>query len=142
MRDRQRGQPEDDQQRADDRAGGVDPRIRGVAHEQREPREGEHRPEPRQPAPQQSAHVFITCRRGADETERGVGGGTGVAPRIDVATKPIWKIEVGDQAPGFELLATGDTAGKGQPMRRIRLADYREKKNVMIAFYPAAFTPV
>ena len=61
---------------------------------------------------------------------------------ILVAAKPIWKIDVGDLAPEFELLATGDTAGKGQPMKKIRLSDYRGKKNVMIAFYPAAFTPV
>ncbi len=59
-----------------------------------------------------------------------------------MASKPIWKIDVGDPAPDFELLATGETAGKGQPQRRIRLSDYRGKKNVMIAFYPAAFTPV
>lgn len=59
-----------------------------------------------------------------------------------MATKPIWKIDLGDDAPDFELLATGDTAGKGQPKKKIRLSDYRGKKNVMIAFYPAAFTPV
>jgi len=59
-----------------------------------------------------------------------------------MSTKPIWKIEVGDDAPEFELLATGDTAGKGQPRKKIRLSEYRGKKNVMLAFYPAAFTPV
>ncbi len=56
--------------------------------------------------------------------------------------KPVWKIEVGDAAPDFELPATGDTAGKGGPTRRIRLSSYRGKKNVVLAFYPAAFTPV
>lgn len=56
--------------------------------------------------------------------------------------KPVWRIAVGDEAPLFELLATGETAGRGQPRRRIRLADYRGKTNVMLAFYPAAFTPV
>jgi peroxiredoxin len=59
-----------------------------------------------------------------------------------VAAKPIWKIDVGDDAPEFELLATGDTAGKGQPRKKIKLSDYRGKKNVMLVFYPAAFTPV
>lgn len=59
-----------------------------------------------------------------------------------MAAKPIWKIEAGDEAPPFELLATGDTAGKGQPKKRIRLSDYLGEKNVMLAFYPAAFTPV
>jgi peroxiredoxin len=56
--------------------------------------------------------------------------------------KPIWRLEVGDQAPEFELMATGDTAGKGGAKRKIKLSDYRGKKNVVLAFYPAAFTPV
>jgi peroxiredoxin len=56
--------------------------------------------------------------------------------------KPVWKVEVGDDAPDFELPATGDTAGKGGPARRVRLSSYRGKKNVVLAFYPAAFTPV
>lgn len=56
--------------------------------------------------------------------------------------KPVWRLEVGDEAPDFELMATGDTAGKGDTKRRIRLSDYRGKKNVVLAFYPAAYTPV
>ena len=56
--------------------------------------------------------------------------------------KPVWRLEVGDEAPDFELMATGDTAGKGDTKRKIRLSDYRGKKNVVLAFYPAAFTPV
>ncbi len=56
--------------------------------------------------------------------------------------KPVWKVEVGDEAPDFELQATGDTAGKGDTKRKIKLSDYRGKKNVGLAFYPAAYTPV
>ena len=56
--------------------------------------------------------------------------------------KPVWKLEIGDEAPDFELVATGDTAGKGQPRTKVRLSSYRGKKNVVLAFYPAAFTPV
>lgn len=56
--------------------------------------------------------------------------------------KPIWKVEVGDDAPDFELAATGDAAGKGGPRKKVRLSDFRGKKNVVLAFYPAAFTPV
>ncbi len=42
--------------------------------------------------------------------------------------------KVGDQAPEFELYdATGSL---------IALSDYRGKKNVVLAFYPAAWTPV
>jgi peroxiredoxin len=56
--------------------------------------------------------------------------------------KPVWRLEVGDEAPDFELMATGGTAGKGDTKRKIRLSDYRGKKNVVLAFYPAAYTPV
>jgi peroxiredoxin len=56
--------------------------------------------------------------------------------------KPIWRLEMGDEAPDFELTATGDTAGRGGPSKKIKLSDYRGKKNVVLAFYPAAFTPV
>jgi peroxiredoxin len=56
--------------------------------------------------------------------------------------KAVWKLAMGDEAPDFELTATGDGAGKGGPRKKIKLSDYRGKKNVMLAFYPAAFTPV
>ena len=56
--------------------------------------------------------------------------------------KGTWELEVGDQAPDFELTATGDGAGKGEKAKKVKLSDYRGKKNVVLAFYPAAFTPV
>ncbi len=56
--------------------------------------------------------------------------------------KPVWRVEVGDEAPDFELPATGDTAGKGATRKRVRLSDFRGKKNVVLAFFPAAYTPV
>jgi peroxiredoxin len=56
--------------------------------------------------------------------------------------RAVWRIQVGEEAPDFELPATGDGAGKGGPTRKIRLNEYRGKKNVVLAFYPAAFTPV
>jgi peroxiredoxin len=56
--------------------------------------------------------------------------------------KPVYKLVVGDDAPDFELTATGDTAGKGSPRKKIKLSDYRGKKNVVLVFFPAAFTPV
>ncbi len=56
--------------------------------------------------------------------------------------KPVYRVEVGDEAPDFDLPATGDGAGKGGPRRRVKLSDYRGQKNVVLAFYPAAFTPV
>ena len=56
--------------------------------------------------------------------------------------RPVWRLKVGEEAPEFELIATGEQAGKGGPRKKIRLGDYRGKKNVVLAFYPAAFTPV
>ncbi len=56
--------------------------------------------------------------------------------------KALWKLEVNEAAPLFALPATGETAGKGQKRGEISLAQYHDRKNVVIAFYPAAFTPV
>lgn len=43
-------------------------------------------------------------------------------------------LQQGDKAPGFELPASGNQV--------IKLSDYRGKKNVLLAFYPFAFSPV
>ena len=42
----------------------------------------------------------------------------------------------------FTLPATGTTAGKGQKGTAITLSSYRGKKNIVLAFFPAAWTPV
>ncbi len=44
------------------------------------------------------------------------------------------KLQIGDEAPDFALPA--------QDGKKIRLSDYKGKKNVMLAFYPQDFTPV
>jgi len=44
--------------------------------------------------------------------------------------------EVGEEAPDFELPSHLE---KG---KKVKLSDFRGKKNVVIAFYPLAFTPV
>ncbi len=44
------------------------------------------------------------------------------------------KLQVGDKAPGFRL--PDHTGGY------VRLSDFQGKKNVVIAFYPLAWTPV
>jgi peroxiredoxin len=56
--------------------------------------------------------------------------------------RPVWRLQVGEEAPDFELTATGHRAGKGGPHKKVRLSSFRGQKNVVIAFYPAAFTPV
>lgn len=58
------------------------------------------------------------------------------------ARKPVHEIAVGDEAPDFRLKATGDGAGRGGPQKEISLSDYRGRRNVVLAFFPAAFTPV
>jgi peroxiredoxin len=44
--------------------------------------------------------------------------------------------EVGEMAPDFEL---GSHLEKG---KKVRLSDFRGKQNVVLAFYPLAWTPV
>ena len=46
-------------------------------------------------------------------------------------------LKVGETAPDFELPAV-----TGKQKHNFKLSDYRGKKNVVLAFYPAAFTPV
>lgn len=43
-------------------------------------------------------------------------------------------LQVGEGAPDFELSASGG--------HTIKLSDYRGRKNVLLAFYPFAFSPV
>ena len=51
------------------------------------------------------------------------------------APPPKTHLEVGDMAPDFELPSIKDgKAGK------VKLSDFRGKKNVVVAFFPAAFT--
>ena len=44
--------------------------------------------------------------------------------------------QIGEKAPDFELPSHLE---KG---KKVRLSDFRGAKNVVIAFYPLAFTPV
>lgn len=54
--------------------------------------------------------------------------------KLAKSTDSVLKVEVGDVAPDFSLPAiSGET---------IRLSQYRGKKNVVISFVPAAWTPV
>ena len=46
-------------------------------------------------------------------------------------------LQVGDMAPDFEVPAV-----TGKDKSKIKLSDFRGKKNVVIAFYPLDWTPV
>ena len=50
-------------------------------------------------------------------------------------------IAVGADAPDFEL-PSSETDVSGRPGKKIKLSDYRGKKNVILAFYPLDFSPV
>ena len=51
----------------------------------------------------------------------------------------VLKVRAGQEAPNFSLPAV--LMGHGGK-RSVRLSDYRDRKNVMLSFVPAAFTPV
>lgn len=46
-------------------------------------------------------------------------------------------LKVGDLAPEFDIPAV-----IGDQKTRVRLSDYRGKKNVVVVFYPLDWTPV
>jgi peroxiredoxin len=48
---------------------------------------------------------------------------------------PKTTLKAGDMAPDFTITGRNNTSGK-----EIKLSDYRGKKNVILAFFPAAFT--
>ena len=50
-------------------------------------------------------------------------------------------IQVGADAPDFEL-PSSDVGEDGRPGKKVKLSDFRGKKNVLIAFYPLDFSPV
>lgn len=50
-------------------------------------------------------------------------------------------INVGTDAPDFEL-PSSELTPEGRPGKKIKLSDFRGKKNVVLAFYPLDFSPV
>jgi peroxiredoxin len=57
-------------------------------------------------------------------------------------TRSSRQVQVGEEAPDFDLPSTGEGAGKGGPPGRVRLSALRGHKSALLVFYPAAFTPV
>lgn len=60
------------------------------------------------------------------------GGAQASASPQQQPSAPVTHLKVGDRAPDFELT---DTEGQ-----KVRLSDFRGKKNVVLAFYVLAFT--
>jgi peroxiredoxin len=49
-------------------------------------------------------------------------------------------IQTGIEAPDFEL-PSNELGADGKPGKKIKLSDFRGKKNVVLAFYPLDFSP-
>jgi cytochrome oxidase Cu insertion factor (SCO1/SenC/PrrC family) len=69
----------------------------------------------------------LTCQKSEPSTGAGAANSSGQAP-----SAPQTQLKVGERAPDFELT---DTEGQ-----KVRLSDFRGKKNVVLAFYVLAFT--
>jgi peroxiredoxin len=50
-------------------------------------------------------------------------------------------IQVGAEAPDFEL-PSNELGPDGKPGKPVKLSDFRDKRNVVLAFYPLDFSPV
>ncbi len=49
-------------------------------------------------------------------------------------------IAIGTEAPDFEL-PSSELTPEGRPGKKLRLSDFRDKKHVVLAFYPLDFSP-
>jgi peroxiredoxin len=58
-----------------------------------------------------------------------------------VGSIPFPMIAIGTEAPDFDL-PSNELGPDGRPGKKLRLSDYRGKKNVVLAFYPLDFSPV
>lgn len=83
--------------------------------------------------------LCLTCQKSAPPTGEGANansndssGGAQANSASQPPTAPQTQLKVGDRAPDFELT---DTEGQ-----KVKLSDFRGKKNVVLAFYVLAFT--
>ena len=81
----------------------------------------------------------LTCQKSAQPSGGGAVGNSNNSSANAQANSagqppaaPQTQLKVGDRAPDFELT---DTEGQ-----KVRLSDFRGKKNVVLAFYVLAFT--
>jgi hypothetical protein len=78
----------------------------------------------------------LSCQQKTAPPPQGGSAGANVANTQAGAQQqpsaPQTQLKVGDHAPDFELT---DTEGQ-----KVRLSDYRGKRNVVLAFYVLAFT--
>jgi cytochrome oxidase Cu insertion factor (SCO1/SenC/PrrC family) len=79
----------------------------------------------------------LTCQKSGQTPGAGAGANVanssgGAQAGAQQPAAPQTQLKVGDRAPDFELT---DTEGQ-----KVRLSDFRGKKNVVLAFYVLAFT--
>src|ERR1044071_3152911 len=81
----------------------------------------------------------MSCQKSAQPAGNAAAGNSNSAPAGAQANAagqppaaPQTQLKVGDRAPDFELT---DTEGQ-----KVRLSDFKGKKNVVLAFYVLAFT--
>ena len=79
----------------------------------------------------------LSCRQSGQAPGGSAGANVTNSPAAAQAgaqqpAAPQTQLKVGDRAPDFELT---DTEGQ-----KVRLSDYRGRKNVVLAFYVLAFT--
>jgi cytochrome oxidase Cu insertion factor (SCO1/SenC/PrrC family) len=81
----------------------------------------------------------LACQKSAPPSGAGAGAGAANTPSGAQANTgaqppaaPQTQLKVGDRAPDFELTNT-----EGE---KVKLSDFRGKKNVVLAFYVLAFT--
>ena len=79
----------------------------------------------------------LTCQKAGQTPPANAGANVtnspgGAQAGAQQPSAPQTQLKVGDRAPDFELT---DTEGQ-----KVRLSDFRGKKNVVLAFYVLAFT--
>ena len=81
------------------------------------------------------AVVRSAYRRGKMRLPVLMGVVLGALPVLAQNAPPKTSLKVGDMAPDFTIAGRMNTTGKD-----IKLSDFRGKKIVILAFFPAAFT--
>ncbi len=74
----------------------------------------------------------LTCQKSGPAPGGSAGANAANSSGGQQPAAPQTHLKVGDRAPDFELT---DTEGQ-----KVRLSDFRGKKNVVLAFYVLAFT--
>jgi len=79
--------------------------------------------------------VFFTSGAWAGDAGSKAGAKSGAKQRSAPVMENLAGLEVGDDAPDFEFPKPGGKDGE-----MAKLSDYKGEKNVLLAFYPKAFT--